>query len=109
MTAEEKKPAPEGRRRKFIIGMVVSNKMEKTITVKVERLVCHPKFGKIMRRYTTYVCHDEKREARPGDKVVIASTRPMSKSKRWTLKEILDRGREGVSAAAAPAAGTPTE
>lgn len=107
MTAEETKSAAEGHRRKFITGVVVSNKMQKTITVKVERLVRHPKFGKIQRKYTTLVAHDEKGEAKPGDKVTVASTRPMSKLKRWTLKEIVERGREGVTQPM-PTPATPT-
>ncbi len=98
--------AAEKARLKTVTGFVVSNKMKKSITVQVERLVRHPKFGKFQRKYTTYTSHDEKNEARPGDKVTIISCRPLSKSKRWTLKAIVERAR-GSEVTAAPAV-TPT-
>jgi small subunit ribosomal protein S17 len=102
---EESMQAQEqpGRRKRTVTGVVVASGMNKTIKVQVERLVRHPKFGKFVRKYTTYYCHDEKREARPGDKVTILSCRPLSKTKRWVLGKIVERVR---TEAAAPAGGT---
>lgn len=94
----------ESLRRRTITGVVVSNKMAKTVTVRVERLVRHPKFGKTLRKYTTYYCHDEKCEAKPGDKVTIAATRPISKLKRWALQTIVERAK----VTAEPVAAAPT-
>ena len=76
-------------RRKTVIGVVTSNKMFKTITVKSEKLVKHPKYGKFVRRVTTYKAHDEENKASIGDKVEIAETRPLSKTKRWRLVGIV--------------------
>ncbi len=76
-------------RRKTVIGVVVSNKMFKTITVKSEKLVKHPKYGKFVRRVTTYKAHDEENKASIGDKVEIAETRPLSKTKRWRLVRVV--------------------
>ena len=76
-------------RRKTVSGVVTSNKMSKTITVKSEKLVKHPKYGKFVRRTTTYKAHDEENKASIGDKVEIAETRPLSKTKRWRLVGIV--------------------
>jgi len=76
-------------RRKTVIGVVTSNKMFKTITVKSEKLVKHPKYGKFVRRVTTYKAHDEENKVSIGDKVEIAETRPLSKTKRWRLVRIV--------------------
>ncbi|MHC4183457.1 MAG: 30S ribosomal protein S17 [Planctomycetota bacterium] len=76
-------------RRKTVNGVVTSNKMSKTITVKSEKLVKHPKYGKFVRRVTTYKAHDEENKASVGDKVEIAETRPLSKTKRWRLVGIV--------------------
>ena len=85
---------PESRgNRKERIGFVISHKMHKTIVVKVERRVRHPLYGKEMRMASKMYVHDEKDEAKVGDKVVIAETRPLSKLKRWRLVEILPGGR----------------
>ena len=70
-------------------GTVVSDRMAKTIIVKSERRVKHPRYGKYVRKYTTYYAHDEKDEAREGDVVDLAATRPLSKSKRWRLLNIV--------------------
>jgi len=80
-------------KRKLLIGKVISDKMDKTITVEVERLVRHPKYEKLMRRYTICKAHDEKNDAKIGDKVEIMETRPLSKTKRWRLVKILERAR----------------
>lgn len=75
--------------RKTRVGVVTSDKMNKTIVVEVERRVPHPRFKKIVRRTTKFHAHDEKEEAKVGDKVRIMETRPLSKTKRWRLLEVL--------------------
>ena len=70
-------------------GTVVSDRMDKTIVVKTERRVKHPRYGKYIRRYTTYYAHDEENQARVGDIVDLAFTRPISKSKRWRLLKVV--------------------
>ena len=77
--------------RKEKIGLVVSNKMDKSIVVKVERKVKHPKYGKFVKRTSSFMAHDEKNECQIGDKVRIAETRPLSKNKCWRLAEIIER------------------
>jgi small subunit ribosomal protein S17 len=77
--------------RKSVIGMVVSDKMQKTISVRVERLVQHPKYNKFIRRWTTFKAHDENSEAHHGDTVEIAETRPLSKMKRWRLVRVVSK------------------
>lgn len=77
--------------RKQRTGVVVSDAMNKTVVVEAERRITHPIYGKIMRRSRKFYVHDEKNEARKGDKVVIAETRPQSKTKRWRLVEIAAR------------------
>ncbi|HRH94520.1 MAG TPA: 30S ribosomal protein S17 [Prosthecobacter sp.] len=81
--APEKKPV-----RKTRVGVVVSDKMTKTIVVEVERRVPHPLFKKIVRRTSKFYAHDEAEQAKIGDKVLIAETRPLSKLKRWELLEV---------------------
>jgi small subunit ribosomal protein S17 len=75
--------------RKTRVGVVVSNKMDKTIVVEHVARVPHPKFNKIVKRSKKYYVHDEKGEATIGDRVRILETKPLSKLKRWTLAEIL--------------------
>jgi small subunit ribosomal protein S17 len=77
--------------RKNRVGTVESNKMDKTITVSVERKVKHPVYGKIVRRTTKLTAHDEKNECNEGDTVRIMETRPLSKNKHWRLVEIIER------------------
>ncbi len=77
--------------RKRVIGVVVSDKMDKTIVVKVERFVQHPRFKKYIKRSKKYYAHDEKNEAGVGDTVEIEETRPLSKLKRWRLVRIVRR------------------
>jgi small subunit ribosomal protein S17 len=67
--------------------------MEKTITVAVERKVKHPIYGKFVKKTTKFHAHDEKNEAKPGDVVIIMETRPMSKTKRWRLVEIVEKAK----------------
>jgi len=87
--AEETKNLPARGNRKERVGEVVSNKMTKTIVVRVERRFPHPQFKKIVTAYKKFYAHDEKSEAKVGDTVRIEETRPMSKRKRWILREIL--------------------
>jgi len=77
--------------RKTKMGVVSSNKMDKTITVKVERKVKHPLYGKFVKKSTSFHAHDEKNECSIGDLVKIMETRPLSKSKRWRLVEVLEK------------------
>ena len=77
--------------RTILTGKVTSAKMEKTIVVEVLRLVQHPKYRRVVRLSKKFYAHDEKREAKPGDTVRIVSSRPLSKLKRWRLKEIVTR------------------
>lgn len=79
--------------RKERTGVVSSNKMEKTITVVVERRLRHPLYGKFVKKSKKFTAHDEKNEVNIGDKVRIAETRPLSKNKRWRLIEILERAK----------------
>lgn len=78
-------------RRTEVTGEVVSNKMSKTISVQIFRLVRHAKYGKYIKRSSVFKAHDEKNEARPGDKVRLVETRPMSKTKRWKMVQIIER------------------
>ncbi len=77
--------------RKRVVGVVVSDKMDKTVVVKVERFVQHPRFKKYIRRSKKYYAHDEKNECRVGDTVEIEETRPLSKLKRWRVVRIVKR------------------
>ena len=86
---ETKAPAATKPARKERTGEVLSAKMQKTIVVRVERRVPHPKFKKIVRVHNKFYAHDEKSEAKPGDRVLIRETRPLSKLKRWELVSIL--------------------
>src|ERR1700679_3796458 len=90
--ATAQQPATEVRReRQILTGRVTSAKMEKTIVVEVLRLVQHPKYRRVVRISKNFYAHDAKREAKPADTVRIVSARPLSKLKRWRLKEILTR------------------
>jgi small subunit ribosomal protein S17 len=80
--------------RKTRVGVVVSNKMTKTVVVKVERRVPDPQYGKIVKRREKYKAHDEKQECKIGDRVRIVETRPLSKDKRWRVVETLEKATE---------------
>jgi small subunit ribosomal protein S17 len=71
------------------VGIVVSNKMQKTIVVSIENRSAHPKYGKVVVRTKKYKVHDEDNQCKEGDRVRITETRPLSRTKRWTLTEIL--------------------
>jgi small subunit ribosomal protein S17 len=85
--------ATERNARKTRIGIVVSTKMNKTVTVTVERQVAHPLYRKYFTKTTKYLVHDENSTAGLGDKVLIMETRPLSKYKRWRLVDIVERAR----------------
>ncbi|OOP55404.1 MAG: 30S ribosomal protein S17 [Candidatus Brocadia carolinensis] len=85
-----KEESVRGRRRK-VVGMVIGDKMQKTIVVEVMRLVKHAKYGKYIKRSTVYKTHDEKKEARVGDKVEIIETRPLSKTKATKLVRVIEK------------------
>jgi small subunit ribosomal protein S17 len=83
--------------KKRLVGSVVSDKMDKTVVVRVERLVRHPRYGKVLRRTKKYKAHDAENECRVGDVVRIVESRPLSREKRWAVEEILKR--TGIEAA----------
>jgi len=84
---------PERNLRKTRTGVVSSNKMDKTITVAVERRVKHPIYGKFVKKTTRFHAHDEKNECTVGDIVKIMETRPLSKLKRWRLVEVVEKAK----------------
>ena len=79
--------------KRTIKGVVVSDKMDKTIVVKAERLVKHPVFHKYVRRHVKYKAHDELNQCRIGDTVVIIESRPISRDKRWRMLEVLEKAK----------------
>lgn len=79
-------------RRKVLTGRVVSDKMDKTVVVRVERLKRHPLYKKVIKKIKKYKAHDEGNECRVGDVVRIVESRPLSKEKRWIVEEVLERG-----------------
>ena len=83
----------ERHHRKERIGVVVSNKMDKSITVAVKRKVKHPIYGKFVNKTTKFAAHDEQNTCNEGDTVKIMETRPLSKTKRWRLVEIIERAK----------------
>lgn len=90
MEATQNTPV-ERRLRKTRIGVITSNKMDKTITVKVERKIKHPLYGKFLKKSTSFHAHDDKNECSIGDLVKIMETRPLSKTKRWRLVEVIQK------------------
>jgi small subunit ribosomal protein S17 len=93
MSDTNKQNATERAARKTRVGLVVSDKMQKTVVVAIERRVPHPVYGKMMTRTTRLKAHDEENAAKAGDTVRIMETRPMSKDKRWRLVEIVSRAK----------------
>ena len=91
--AKREDAAIERSSRKTRVGMVVSDKMQKTVVVSIERRVQHPVYGKMVRRTKKLKAHDEQNEAKTGDTVRIMETRPLSKDKRWRVVEIIERAR----------------
>lgn len=92
MSTEANQTAAERNARRSLQGTVVSTKMDKTITVRVERRFKHPKYGKYVRSHKKFMAHDEENKALEGDFVEIAATRPMSKQKRWRLVRVITTG-----------------
>jgi small subunit ribosomal protein S17 len=88
--------------RKRLVGLVVSNKMDKTAVVRVDRLVRHRRYGKVLKRTKKYKAHDEENACQVGDLVQIVESRPLSREKRWVVEETLERasGIEELEAAA---------
>jgi small subunit ribosomal protein S17 len=86
--------APARAKRKERVGEVIANKMAKTIIVRVERRFPHPRFKKVVTGYKKLYAHDEKSEAKVGDRVRIEETRPLSKTKRWRLVAVVERAPE---------------
>lgn len=78
-------------KRKTLVGVVISDKMDKTVVVMVNRLVLHPVYKKYIRKRKKVKAHDEKNECRIGDKVLLIESRPLSREKRWRVKEILEK------------------
>ena len=103
MTTETQAPVTERGERTELVGKVTSAKMEKTIVVEVQRLVQHSKYRRVVRISKKFYAHDEKREAKQGDTVRIVSSRPLSRLKRWRLKEVLAPTASAKPASAAPA------
>jgi small subunit ribosomal protein S17 len=92
--ATERAPQPQPRgRRKVRVGVVVSDAMEQTVIVRISSRVRHPLYGKIVRRSTKLIAHDEANDAHVGDVVRIMETRPLSKTKRWRLLEVVERAK----------------
>jgi small subunit ribosomal protein S17 len=92
-TVAESEPAAPGKPERLAIGKVVSNKMDKTIAVSIERLVKHPTYGKYIRRTTKLLAHDANNECKEGDTVAIKPCRPLSRRKSWTLVRVVERAR----------------
>ena len=86
---QEKATVSRGRQEK--LGVVISNKMDKTVVVQVERSIMHPLYHKYLRRHSRFMAHDEKNICQIGDRVRILETRPLSKRKRWVVRSIQDK------------------
>ena len=93
MTTNDQPATPARNARKVRLGVVVSDKMEKTVVVRIERRFAHPQYGKMVKRSMKVKAHDEANDAKTGDTVRIMETRPLSKDKRWRVVEIVDRAR----------------
>jgi small subunit ribosomal protein S17 len=102
--AEETVAAKTAGQRKILVGKVVSTKMAKTIVVEVHRQKAHPLYRRVVKRTKKFYAHDEEQTARTGDFVRIEETRPLSRLKRWTLKEIVKRSALAAVAIAAESA-----
>ena len=92
MSEEAKEVTERGRR--TVTGQVVSDKMDKTVSVSIERLIKHPVYGKYIRRTTKVLAHDESNECKAGDRVTISECRPMSKRKAWQVVNVVERAPE---------------
>jgi small subunit ribosomal protein S17 len=90
----EEAKAAEAKTQRTVIGRVVSDKMDKTVSVAIERLIKHPVYGKYIRRTSKVMAHDESNECKAGDRVSISECRPMSKNKAWQVVSVLERAPE---------------
>jgi small subunit ribosomal protein S17 len=90
----QNEPAAEKRRKLEKEGLVISDKMDKTVVVEVQRLVMDRMYGKYLKQRSRFMAHDEKNECKIGDRVRIQESRPLSRRKRWLVKEILERATE---------------
>jgi small subunit ribosomal protein S17 len=93
MTEQKQESAGSQVRRQTKVGIVVSDAMDKTVTVSVAKIVAHPLYQRATRRMSKFAAHDENNECRVGDEVLIVSSRPLSKRKRWRVREILKRSK----------------
>ena len=84
----------EKKSRRTVVGRVVSNKMDKTVSVAIERLIKHPVYGKYIRRTTKVLAHDAANECKAGDRVAISECRPISKSKSWAVVDVVERAAD---------------
>ena len=84
----------EQKAKRTIVGRVVSDKMDKTVSVAIERLIKHPVYGKYIRRTTKVLAHDAANECKPGDRVAISECRPVSRNKSWAVVDIVERAAE---------------
>jgi small subunit ribosomal protein S17 len=89
--AEQAQPVVK---QKELVGEVISDKMDKTIVVQIQRRVRHPRYKKVITKYKKFYAHDEKSEAGVGDRVRIVETRPLSKLKRWSLVQVVEKSRQ---------------
>ena len=104
----EAKQIVDRNERRTVTGVVTADKMEKTVKVRVERLVAHPQFSKTLRKHYVCYAHDEKREARMGDKVELMESRPLSKLKHWRLVRVVEKAIAGSATDDARHAARPT-
>jgi small subunit ribosomal protein S17 len=81
----------ENKVQRTMVGRVVSDKMDKTVSVAIERLIKHPVYGKFIRRTTKVLAHDANNECKPGDRVAISECKPISKNKSWAVVEVVER------------------
>ena len=86
-------PAAQREQRQTLTGVVVSDKMDKTVTVAVERTIMHRLYKRFVKRTAKFAAHDEQNECKIGDRVVIVSSRPLSKNKRWRVSEIVEKAK----------------
>jgi len=93
MIDSQKAAAPVARNQRSLTGTVVSDKMDKTVTVLVERQVMHPTIGKVVKRTKKYHAHNDNNDAKMGDRVVIEECKPLSKTKAWRVAKLVERAR----------------
>ena len=103
----EAKVVVDRNERRTVTGVVTADKMDKTVKVRVERLVSHPQFSKVLRKHYVCYAHDEKREARMGDRVELMESRPLSKLKHWRLVRVVEKAIAGSATADARHAARP--